>query len=915
MKTLPLHPRYSEFFSVYLLFALIVVFPSCKKQPVKENLRPRVQAPVPEGWKELPFIDEAPLPALTEAEKKRSFLLFHRPIVEPVYKATKPRPYERCDEVRGFATLGEFEPLTISIYPADSLKNLRVDISALRNGRHVIDRSNLDVRLVTYWDMPYPYWITKGTYRNVPELLEKVTVNDVAPFVCQRYWVTVHVPRDAKPGVYKGHISIRHDGLNKTVEVPVRFKVLGFILKKDPNKHFSAYFGSPDREYKGLSGELYERAVNNELQSMLDHGFDMTPTMSIFYKDGRITFGEKNEALLKRMIKMGFKGPIPMDGESVVAPLLEETEGISRKPHWRIEKLPSDVFYNKLTSLLKTFKKEWDEKGWPDFYLNPVDEVDPTAKTFGIGVFKATKAAGIKTYITKSSTSPGAMDYGPYINAWCSQPYDVPYEKAISGDFEYWSYPNHNAGERKNRLIMMKGGRMTYGYGFWRSGYTVLIPWHWRWIVSDDQFNYFGRVAPCGMRMDENGEIVPAIYWECFREGYDDLRYLYTLEQAITERKGSAGCREIIRESENLLQLIWNSIEPQQLYLKTGMWPSEEFQNLRWRIAQQIAKLLQCPVENDDVAPSVLAVIDTKPGNCDEKNTTGPEPIKWSKDKVEIFDLGTDNFSRWKNLTKEGSIKVIKKSGKPALRFTVRIDHEKDGEYDDGRSPIGWPRIELEFKNGAFDLPAYDYLHFYLTVRSNRDEIADNKTVFVINLECNDNRIKEDINMDLGDVEGQRVPIEISIPEMLNASFYDADSWRHLRFIRFVLPERPYMNGTVMNLTFEQVYFLKFNVPVITKVDVPDYVLLSSKWLKIKAEGYGFDRGGQEGFVMDIELLDPSGRRVTSVVHKFEEGPDAVLEISEVKDPGQYALLLDIKDQPGNVTGSLKRKIQFIETY
>jgi hypothetical protein len=22
---------------------------------------------------------------------------------------------------------------------------------------------------------------------------------------------------------------------------------------------------------------------------------------------------------------------------------------------------------------------------------------------------------------------------------------------------------------------------MTYGFGFWRSGYTTLIPWHWNW--------------------------------------------------------------------------------------------------------------------------------------------------------------------------------------------------------------------------------------------------------------------------------------------------------------------------------------------------------------------------------------------------------------------------------------------------
>ena len=914
MKTPVKYLHFSLIVALVLLSTLSAGLVSCKKQTKTKDLRPRVQLPVPEGWEEIPFVERAPEPVLTEKEKERSFLLFQRPVVEPVYKNTRPKSYERCALIKGFGTPGEFEPLTLSIYPVDSLKNLRVDISELKKGRNKIKESDLDVRLVTYWNIPYPYWISKGTYRNVPELLEKVTVNDVPPFECQRYWITLHVPDRVKAGIYEGVISIDHDGLTRPVKIPVKFRVLGFRLKKDPNKHFTAYFSSPDREYKGLTGALYERAVDNELQAMLDHGFDMTPTMSIFYRDGKVTFGEKNEALLKKMLKMGFKGPVPMDAEGVVAPLLEEMEGISRQPHWRLKKLPSEAFYEKLTRILKAFKAEWDAKDWPDFYLNPVDEVDPTAKTFGINVYKATKAAGIKTYITKSSTSPGAMDYGPYINAWCSQPYDVPYQQAVSGKFEYWSYPNHNAGERKNRLIMMKGGRMTYGYGFWRSGYTVLIPWHWRWVISDNQFNYFDRVAPCGMRMDENGEIVPAIYWECFREGYDDLRYLYTLEQAITARKGSAQCNDLIRESEELLQQIWDHIQPQKLYLKTGMWPSGEFAALRWKIATQITKLMQCPAENKAVAPSVLDAIDTGKKGIN-KNKTELINREIAKGRVKIFDLGMKDFSRWHSLTKEGSIRIIKKDGKPAMRFTVRVDHKKDGEYEDGKYPVGWPRIEFEFHPGEVDFTSYDYLRFYLTVRSDRDEIEDSHTQFGINFQSRNEKVREDRYMDLGDVEGQRIPVEISIPEMLASSFYDPAEWKDLQYISFVLPEKPYRDGTVMNLTFEQVYLLKFKVPVISEIEVPAYVNIPSKWLRIKLDGYGFREADQNGFTTRVKLVDPAGETVKVITGRFGDAPEFILNISSIRNPGTYSLQINIMGPRGKSAGYFRKEIQFSSGY
>jgi hypothetical protein len=704
-----------------LSFLITVVLSSIHSNVNGQELRARVQPSLPEGWVEQPYIENAPEPVLTDKEIKRGFMLFSRPAIEPVYKNTHPLPHEQLKLLKAFATQGEFEPLTLGLYPARDLKNLRVTVSGLKSSDNIIGQSNLDLRLVTYWNTHYPYWISQGTYRNVPELLEKVTINDVKKGECQRYWIIVHVPENAKAGIYEGQVNISYDGLEEVLSVPVKFRVLGFKLQKDPNKHFTAYFGPPEEQYRGMKGDIYETAVNNELQAMRDYGLDVIPTVYTDSDGDHVILSEKRKQLINKMLEMGFSGPVPVYAGSTIQSLILKHEGIAYKSHWKIDKLPSDSFYELVSERFKEFKEMWENNGWPDFYICPIDEVDPTAREFGVRVYKAVRDAGIKTYITKESTDNGAEEYAQYVNAWCSQPYDVPYETATSGDFEFWSYPNHNAGERKNRTMMFKGGRMTYGFGLWRSGFSLLVPWHWRWLTSDDQFEYIRPYAtPFGMRMDEDGNIIPAINWECFREGYDDLRYIYTLEQAIEERRGSEECAELVKESEKFLQDIWKSIKVQHLYLKTDMWPSEEFNMIRWEMAVYISELLAYPSGSNATAPSVLKSIEMLQIN--ESNENGKQIERMLKDHVfEVLDLGSDDFSGWYSGAKEGSVRIIENGGKDhaaSLEYTVVVDQKKDGENEDGNYPVGWPGISIGFEKGKIDFPAYDYFYFHINVNS-----------------------------------------------------------------------------------------------------------------------------------------------------------------------------------------------------
>ena len=252
-------------------------------QKPRDNMAERqahAQPAVPAGVKEIPYIEAAPQPTLTEAEKQRGYLLFTRPTVEPVYPNTRPRPEERLDALVAFAAPGQFEPVTLALYPVRPLVNLKVRASSLTCSAGEISADRIDVRLGTYWNVGYPAYTTVKTYRRTPELLERVTVHSSPAGECQRYWLTVHVPDDAKPGLYLGTATVWDDSYDRAVSVPLALRVLGFHLQKDPAKHYSAYFYTRNKTlYEGRDEAFIQKATGNDYRAMADFGLDMLPTL------------------------------------------------------------------------------------------------------------------------------------------------------------------------------------------------------------------------------------------------------------------------------------------------------------------------------------------------------------------------------------------------------------------------------------------------------------------------------------------------------------------------------------------------------------------------------------------------------------------------------------------------------------
>ncbi|MHB9028243.1 MAG: hypothetical protein ACYC9O_05705 [Candidatus Latescibacterota bacterium] len=885
----------------------IVAKPASKKAQATVDLFARTQPTVPEGWREIPFEETAPEPELTAPERDLGFMLFQRPITEPVYPNTRPRADERLQRLDVFAAPGEIEPVAFGVYSVRNLANFRVRVSPLRSeSSGAIPASAVDVRLVTCWNIRYPSYQSTDTYRCQPELLEKVTAHSSPAGECRQWWLRIRVPEKARPGVYHATVTVYDDNSARAASIPLRLRVLGFRLKKDPDKRYSAYY-YPQQIPAGLAPAekaRREKLVSAEYRAMAEYGLDMFPTFSLSMNPGgRVELPQAGA--IERMRQAGFRGPVPVTADRVVRALYDSTtsEGVIGA-HWSISKLPPESFYTLLTQAVMRFERERKAKNWPEFIYCPVDEVDAAAGKFGSRVYAAFGKAGVRTYITKDPRNADAAAYVPHVDFWCSQPFAAPYEKAIAGKPGYWCYPNHVAGEIKDHAVMRRGGRMTYGFGFWRSGYAVLIPWHWRWQAGPDPFDYLrgSSSSGCGNRLDENGELIPATYWECFREGMDDARYLYTLQSALAEREGAGentALGRLVKEGHDLLQEIWSSIQVRDRYLDTGFRAPDDFDHYRWRLARLTERLYSYPARRKATAPSAPV-----------KNTSAraaeTPPLSFGADD-EIFDLGSEDFTRWTSGTAEGIATVLDSDaarGEKALRFLVAVDHKRDGG-EGGKYPVGWPRLVASFPEGALDLTRWDLLAFRLRAASAGGNDPDAFIPFTVNARAHAKGTAADLSLNAGGHAGEWTPYSLSIADLIGRTG-GTDAWKSLRTLQFGLAESRYAHGDSITLDLDDISLVRLSSPRLRTLRAPRHLVPNQPDYIVTFGLLGASAEGSR--TVRAALLNRAGKAVAQSSGDLARTRRLALDAAGLPN-GKYRLAVTITDASGKVCSEEAREV------
>lgn len=557
-------------------------------------------------WKLDPPPEPEPMPELAASDRQRGWVLFNRPWPEVVWHNTRPRAEEIDRPLRIFATPGEHEPLTLCVHLLRPVERIEVECSDLGP----IAAETIDVRHVRYM-RARPNYVGMGLYRIVPDVLEPMWMfhqreiyNPAAPVgldagVTHRFWLTVRVPDDAAPGLYHGSVTVTDEQGNQAA-VPVSLRVLPIQLRSDPTKIYGMYYRHPLTKWQRApdehSKQHWLRRAELEHADMAEHGM-RNIVISAWCRpaadDG--TF-EADWTLLEKTLELcrkhGFTGPYATHINA--SGIYRKYVGRSWGSHCEDAEIPPPEYAEELTAMTRFIESERKKYGWPEFLYYPIDEPGRHAKSVELTriTLEAIRKAGAPTYVTAAPEQEAFQPLRPFVTVWCTQTFLPDRETVLADmaarDVQYWCYPNKSCGENDHTTVA--GGRMTYGLGFWRSGFVALIPWIYSSDTSDPMNYLTGTAMDFLVRHEPDGTPMSVTIWESYREGYDDYRYLYTLEQLIAEARESGSAKAIAaaEQAERELRFVWDSIDVQPRYQYDDLWPAGDFDAYRWLIAQQI---------------------------------------------------------------------------------------------------------------------------------------------------------------------------------------------------------------------------------------------------------------------------------------------------------------------------------------
>ncbi len=546
-------------------------------------------------WRYVPHAAERPAPTPSDEERKRGYVLFQRPFVQNVYPDSQPQVSERFTRLEVFATPGEYEPLVFAIQALRDLDEVRVETSDLLGpGGSRIAANRIDVRQVRSWPVRTSY-SAFNSYMIVPEILDLVKPTDLDAGTCQRFWLTVHVPDDAKPGFYQGTATVKADNAPAS-RVGLRFEVLPFRLLRDPTKSFGNYYYNPlDRIQASMKPAVVE-AINNraaaEARDMQEHGMTTLQMGGIGAKkvngqwEAVIGLNERIEFL--RPFGLWGHAPGVMMNSFWVGDIYRDCTGEYWPKHLIGAKMPPQEYFDAVTRVIGQIEKERISRGWPDFYYYPIDEASAGAIRILARTLDAIKKVPTaKTYATQIFELPESRPLDDVLDVWCSGYFckDLDAVEAMKKKGRiFWCYPNFVACSRG----VPNSARMTYGFALWRMGYSCLIPWHYQAPVGNPFCDFDATYGDWCMAYPGPDGPIPTQRWEGVREGIDDGRYIYTLEARIAEAKQKGVSKDAVAAGEALLKEIRDAIPVQSTYEQSGPWKGPEYDRYRRRIADAI---------------------------------------------------------------------------------------------------------------------------------------------------------------------------------------------------------------------------------------------------------------------------------------------------------------------------------------
>ncbi len=334
----------------------------------------------------------------------------------------------------------------------------------------------------------------------------------------RQFWITVHVPADAKPGNYTGEIQVRSQ--SKPLEtLRLQLEVLPFELEPDPLEssiyfHFfgsKGFIGMPlDQKGKGTVGPD-TRSVEQyrtELKNLLAHGVD-NPTESVPLEQLAIALQIRKEVGMKTDI------------------LYHTFEGLGG---WTVK--PVDV--ERLKKVVALAKKY----GYKEVYFYGLDEAQGNRLKASRPELEKIHQAGGKIFAAGLATALGGDSFDVVgdlqdLMVMSYLPSKEDAAKWHSQGHKIMSYANPQSGFEKPETY-----RRNYGLVLAFANFDGGMTFSYYWFGWND-FNIWPPYRDHNFVYPTADGVIDTIQWEGYREGIDDLRYLATLRKAIAKAKKS----------------------------------------------------------------------------------------------------------------------------------------------------------------------------------------------------------------------------------------------------------------------------------------------------------------------------------------------------------------------------------------
>jgi hypothetical protein len=483
-----------------------------------------------------------------DAERDRGLVLFTRDWMEDIYYNDRPAAGERVERLAASAFAGELEPVTLSVLPLRDLGTATLTVTDLEGPeRSVIPAKAVDVGYVQY---RIKRVTAEGSvYTIAPRLIVPRGTVALPKEITRTFWLTVKVPADATPGLYKGAVRL-HSEHGGDVSVPLEFTVRkGTLDPVDiPAGPFSHTIDLP--WYEEEAGTWNRAMALKSLRKLHAYGFTTATGLPVVSYRGckdrvpQFDFTQADEQM-KLFREAGFKMPVVsycgFPGLNTYAKdeAAMRAAGFTDYPAF-------------LRAIFGAVQKHAEAAGWLPVYWNIGDEPvgdDVIRSAENAEAYRKAFPEG-PPFFAAASSFAGSDAKDPHfrlaraLHAVAWNLHDEPGVKLLHDAKCDWGFYNG-------------GNRWTYGVYMYKAakqfGMKYRISWHWNACAGDPYYALDCReddYAWCNTNPD--GELLCATEFERLREGLDDYRRLLTLARLV---KGNAGT-PASRDGERLLDDI-----------------------------------------------------------------------------------------------------------------------------------------------------------------------------------------------------------------------------------------------------------------------------------------------------------------------------------------------------------------------